>query len=130
MAKKVFVCLVAVFHLHCAAITGSRTERLRVTASPPSAQVRLDDEVLGPAPQSVSVPKRGNASVEVTAPGYRTATCDTSMSASAGYIAADVALCVLLFPLGCLSFIDAAGYWNQLAHDHCSVKLSPEHTVP
>lgn len=110
----------------CANITAPSTDRMRVVASPRAAQVSLDGEVVGAAPTHVEVPRRGSSSVEVSAPGYATSSCSTRMSPSGGYIAADIALCVLLFPIGCISFIDANGAWNALASPVCNVKLQPE----
>lgn len=125
MRLKTLACL-CLLQISCAALTGSATDALRVTASPRSAQVRIDDEMVGSAPTTVQVPKRRQSSVEVSAPGYQTAACSTRMSASGGYVAADIALCVLLFPIGCISFVDAAGAWNELESAHCHVTLAPE----
>lgn len=110
----------------CASITGSSTERLRVMASPPGATVQVDGESRGTAPVSVNISKYERSSVEVVAPGYQTGSCDTHMSPSGGYIAADVALCLFLFPIGCISFIDAGGAWNALEQPHCHVSLVPD----
>jgi hypothetical protein len=107
----------------CASITASRTDRLKVSATPPGAIVTMDGDNRGAAPVTVDVPRGRQSTVEITAPGFRAATCDTSMSPGGGYIAADVVLCVLLFPVGCISFIDAGGAWNELRSPVCSVSL-------
>lgn len=123
-AKFVFSLLLA--QISCASLTASSTDSLRVNASAPGATVHVNGINRGLAPMVVDVPRKGGTFVEVSAPGYRSAACSTQMSASGGYIAADVALCLLLFPIGCLSFIDAGGAWNGLNTDQCDVVLAPE----
>jgi hypothetical protein len=110
----------------CASIVAPATDQLRVYAAPKAAEVSLDGETLGSAPMTLDIPKHGRSSVEVSAPGYRRAICRTEMTANGGYVAADVALCVLFFPIGCISFIDAGGAWNELDRPTCNVTLSPE----
>ena len=124
--KNFTLFLLAALLAGCASITGSSTERLRVVASPPGASVQVDGELRGTSPMSVELSKQERSNVRVSAPGYHAASCDTRMSASGGYIAADVALCVFFFPIGCLSFIDAAGAWNKLEQPHCHLSLLPD----
>jgi hypothetical protein len=122
-AVRVVLLALMTFEYGCASITGSSTDVLRVNASPVSARVRIDGQDRGMAPLSVDVPKTRRSYVDVVAKGYHPASCSTQMSASGGYVAADIALCVFLFPLGCLSFIDAGGAWNTLESPQCNVEL-------
>lgn len=108
----------------CASLTASSMDHLRVNASPEQATVRVNGVERGQAPMEVEVSKRGHTFVDVTAPGHHTSPCSTEMSANGGYIAADIALCLLLFPIGCISFIDADGAWNQLESPQCDVVLT------
>lgn len=110
----------------CASLTASPTDRLRITASVPNAVVSVDGENRGPAPVAVELPKNRRSHVVVRAPGYRPMTCSTAMTPAAGYVAADIALCVLLFPIGCMAFIDAFGAWNVLASSSCEAELRPQ----
>ena len=109
----------------CATLTAP-PELLTVHAQPEGASVHVNGVDLGRAPVTATVPRNREPTVEVAAPGFETKTCPTQMSAGGGYIAADVALCVLLFPIGCISFIDAGGAWNQLAQPQCNVTLQPQ----
>lgn len=123
MRRKISYVLFAL-QFSCASITASSTDSLRVNASPKSAVVQMNGNVVGHAGTSVEVPRRGNTLVEISAPGYQTAMCSTKMTASGGYVAADIALCVFLFPIGCISFIDAGGAWNQLESPQCTATLA------
>lgn len=124
--KNFALMLPLLLHTACASITASSTQRLRVVATPPGASVQVDGESRGAAPMSVELSRHERSEVQVSAPGYRSASCNTYMSASGGYIAADIALCVLFFPIGCISFIDAGGAWNTLEQPHCHLNLMPE----
>jgi hypothetical protein len=99
----------------CATLTGSRIDYLRVESVPPGANVSVDGIGGGRTPAVVEVDKRRPPLVEVSVPGQPPVLCSTAMSAAPGYVAADVILCVLLFPIGCVSFVDAAGAWNELS---------------
>ena len=109
----------------CAAIVASRTDTLNVNSNPQGAEIRLNGTVTGRTPAAVQVTRMAPESVEVVAPGYDPQRCPVSMTAGGGYIAGDVLFCVLLFPIGCISWIDAAGYWNTLVSPNCSVTLNP-----
>lgn len=98
-----------------------------MNASPKTALVSVNGVERGQAPISIDIPKRGNTFVDIKAPGYHTYACNTEMSAGVGYVVADVALCVLLFPIGCISFIDAGGAWNTLETPQCDGNLVQEH---
>jgi hypothetical protein len=110
----------------CASIVSPSNERLQVYASSKRATVSVDGVERGTAPISLDIPKGRNTLVEVTAPGHDTKICSTRMSASVGYVVADTLLCVLLFPIGCISFIDAGGAWNALETPVCSIRFSAE----
>lgn len=124
MARQT-IALLLLFQIGCASITGSSHELLQVHAGVPQATVRVNGHERGSAPVSIEVPKHGSTVVEVSAPGYRSALCSTRMSAGGGYIAADIALCFFLFPIGCISFIDAGGAWDRLEAPQCDADLSP-----
>jgi putative lipoic acid-binding regulatory protein len=114
----------------CAAITASSTDDLRVISTPAAALVRVDGNIVGATPRTVEVTRKRPEAVEVMAPGFHTQQCQVRMSAGGGYIAADIILCVLLFPIGCISFIDAGGSWNTLDQTSCAVTLIPDLTHP
>jgi len=110
----------------CASITASRSESFSVLSDPPGAQVRLNGSLVGTTPAVIDIPRQANSpQIEVSQDGYSTETCRLSHSAGGGYVAADVVMCVLLFPIGCVSFIDANGSWNQLVETQCRVSLEP-----
>jgi len=109
----------------CAAITASRTETLSVTSEPPGADVLLNGAAVARTPANVLLERKHPPVVQVAAKGYRPQECTVRMEAGGGYLAADIILCVLLFPIGCISFIDATGDWNTLTNPYCSVALAP-----
>lgn len=110
----------------CASITASRTESFAVVSRPSGAQVKLNGVPAGVTPTRVEIPRKANgAIVEVELAGHRPETCALHHSAGGGYVAADVVMCVVLFPLGCIAFIDADGSWNELQTPMCSVDLQP-----
>lgn len=109
----------------CASITASRTDMLSVNSNITGADVMVDGVRVAQAPAQIELDKKRPASVYVTAPGRTSHQCQTRMSAGGGYIVADVVLCILLFPLGCISFIDAGGAWNELEQPSCNAMLSP-----
>lgn len=117
--------LLGVWSAGCAAITASRTDTLHVYSSPPGAEIRVNGTVAGRTPASIQVTRKAPETVEVVASGYDPQRCPVSMTAGGGYVAGDVLLCVLLFPIGCISWIDAGGDWNTLVSPHCSVTLHP-----
>lgn len=109
----------------CASLTASRSELLNVQSQPPGAQVRADGATVGTTPATIDIDLRYPPIVEVTMPGYSTETCRTRMSPGIGYVVADALLCLVLFPVGCIAFIDAGGAWNQLQNDRCYANLQP-----
>jgi len=110
----------------CAAITASRTETLAVSSEPSGAEVKLNGAPVARTPAYVLLDRKQPSAVQIVARGYQPQECPVQMAAGGGYIAADVLLCVLLFPIGCVSFIDAAGDWNTLVYPYCYVTLAPE----
>jgi hypothetical protein len=109
----------------CASITAKPTDTLYVSSNPPGAQVLVSGTPRGPAPLSVEIDRRNPEVVNLALPGYQTQDCNLRMSAGTGYVVADVVLCVLLFPIGCVSFIDANGSWNELEFHSCNLNLQP-----
>jgi hypothetical protein len=114
----------------CAAITASRTDSLNVASSPPGAEIRVNGVPVGRTPMAVPIARKTPETVEVVALGYEGQRCSTAMTPGGGYIAGDVLLCVFLFPFGCISWIDAAGYWNTLLYPSCYVTLPPSPLPP
>ncbi len=114
----------------CASMTGAKTDRLMVTSNPSGAQILVNGAVHGQTPGWVELSKEERNMVQVSAPGYAPTTCNTATAAKGGYVAADVALCIFLFPFGCVSFIDAGGAWNELKHPSCDATLAPSVPVP
>lgn len=109
----------------CAAITASRFEMLTVNSYPPGAEVRVNGVPAARTPASIAIDRKRPPLVEVASPGLPPRACPFRMTPGGGYIAADVLLCVFLFPVGCISFIDAAGDWNVLDPPACYVGLEP-----
>lgn len=107
----------------CATLTASKYATLQVASNPPGAEVRLYGSPAGRTPVALELDKSRIPSVEVAAQGYAPQTCRVRMSPAIGYVVADVILCVFLFPLGCISFIDAIGAWNELESPACTVDL-------
>jgi hypothetical protein len=114
----------------CASITAGRYDVLTVRAAPPGAIVQVDGVPVGQAPLGVGIDRRRAPSVVVTAPGFQPQQCPVRLLAGGGYVAADVVLCAVLFPIGCVSFIDAGGAWNALEQPSCFVVLQPEAAAP
>jgi len=108
----------------CATLVGSKMESLNVVSYPPGAEVRVNGATRGVTPIVVDFDRKHAPTVEVG--GVQS--CRLGMSAGTGYVVADVVLAVLLFPIGCLSFIDADGAWNTLDFDTCTVNL--QSTLP
>lgn len=110
----------------CASITASRTEPFSVTSSPPGAEVTLNGSYVGRTPVTVDVPRRmPSPEVVLRMAGHEPRSCNLSHSVGGGYVAANTIMCVLLFPIGCVSFIDGNGSWNELVTDGCSVAFEP-----
>jgi hypothetical protein len=110
----------------CASITASRSEPFSVLSEPPGAEVRLNGSIVGTTPTQVDIPRQMNSPlIEVTRRGFSTEACHVTHSAGGGFVAADVAMCLFLFPIGCIALIDANGSWNSLDVDWCRVSLKP-----
>ncbi|MFN7132254.1 MAG: PEGA domain-containing protein [Myxococcales bacterium] len=109
----------------CATLTAPKTAPLYVTSDVPGAEVKVDGVVQGRTPYTVNLERTREQTIEVSAPGYQPQTCRPRMSAGMFYLASDAALCVVFFPLGCISFIDATGAWNEPDVKSCDVKLQP-----
>lgn len=114
----------------CASITAKPTDTLYVSSTPPGAQVLVGGTARGQAPMPVELDRKENEPVELALPGYQTRPCETRMSPGTNYVVADVVMCVLLFPFGCISFIDAGGAWNELQHHNCNLTLEPAYPAP
>lgn len=114
----------------CAAIMAPRTDSLYVSANVPGAQVYADGVPRALAPARIEIDRKRPEAVRVEAAGYTPVACDTGMSAGGGYVAGDIAWCVLLFPFGCIAFIDASGAWNTLDRSSCSANMAPTQTAP
>jgi PEGA domain len=119
---RFFVLLSVLTSFSCASLTASMTQPLAVNSYPPGADVYVNGNAVGVTPMTVEIPRKDPTVVKVGPPG-QTRSCSLSSSAGGGYIAADVILCVLLFPFGCISFIDAGGAWNELRETTCDVNL-------
>ncbi|MGC4121832.1 MAG: hypothetical protein QM765_46090 [Myxococcales bacterium] len=109
----------------CATLTAPRTEYLQVQSEPPGASVRVNGIGGGCTPAAVQVDKHRPPIVQVSMAGQASAYCSTEMSAAPRYVVADVILCVLLFPIGCISFMDAGGAWDELNQPVCIVRFAP-----
>jgi hypothetical protein len=117
--------VLAVVSTGCATLTGPKYERIQVTSNPPGAEVRLYGAPVGRTPVPVELDLTRPAQIEVEAQGYAPQQCRVRLQPGVGYVVADVVLCVLLFPLGCISFIDAMGAWNEADVRACNVNLAP-----
>lgn len=117
--------IVAAVTSGCATITASRTEQLSINSYPEGAEVRVDGMPQGHTPTTIEVEKKRPPKIQVSMPGYRSEECRVRTGPATAYVAADAALCVLFFPLGCISFIDAGGAWNQFESTSCNVGLRP-----
>jgi hypothetical protein len=113
----------------CASITASRTEPYMIYSTPPGATVSVNGVPIGATPLTVMVDKQRVPQVTLNYPGYAPQSCWPRLSPGTGYIVADTLLCILLFPLGCIAFIDASGAWNELEVNHCSVYFAPQQGV-
>lgn len=109
----------------CATITGGKTDYFTVSSNPPGAEVKVDGLVLGRTPTTVELDKKRAPGVEVSLPGYFPQTCRPRYAPGTGYVIADSLMCLLLFPFGCIAFIDAGGAWNELESASCNVQLQP-----
>jgi hypothetical protein len=114
----------------CATITASKTELVAINSHPDGAQVRVDGMPRGFTPMTVEVEKKRPPKIQLSMPGYQPGECRLRTYVGAGYAIADVAMCAVLFPLGCASFIDANGAWNELEATTCNVGLQPTDFVP
>ena len=109
----------------CATLTGPRAEVLNVTSEPPGADVLVNGVNVTRAPGSVELDRTRLQSVVLSLPGYAPVACNTRMSPGPGYLVSDTLLCVLLFPFGCVAFVDASGAWNELEQPNCYARLVP-----
>ena len=110
----------------CATTTASKTQSFSVSSNPEGGQIVLNGQPVGVTPAVIEIPRKLNPlAVEVRMPGHQTQVCPVHHSAGGGYIAPDVAMCVLLFPIGCVAFVDADGSWNEIDSGACNVTLPP-----
>lgn len=121
---------VAVSSSGCATIVASRTTPVQVMSGVPGAEVRINGMPVGRTPTTIEVDRKHPPRIEVAAPGYYPQTCWPRTSIGVGYILADTAMCLLLFPFGCIAYIDASGAWNDVEDEVCSVNLQPAAAVP
>lgn len=125
LAMRLLV-VAAVLVTGCASITASRTEPFSVTSSPPGADVTLNGSFVGRTPVTLELPRRlSSPAVVVSLAGHEPRTCAVSHSVGGGYVAANSLMCLFLFPIGCVSFVDGNGSWNELVTDQCSVAFVP-----
>jgi PEGA domain len=125
VAALAAVSIVTAVSTGCATITAPRTERVAVHSYPEGAEVRVVGVPQGNTPTSVEVEKRFPPTIQVSMTGYQPEECRLRTSPGTFYVVADVALCLVLFPFGCISFIDASGAWNELVSTTCNVSLKP-----
>ena len=130
MSKVLLLLAAALASSGCAALTASRTETLNVTSEPPGAEIRVNGAPAGHAPSLVEIERARPPVVQVALPGYTPQTCDTRMAPGTGYLVSDALLCIFLFPIGCIAFIDAGGAWNTLQQPGCYARLVPENGAP
>jgi hypothetical protein len=112
----------------CASITAARTDPYMIYSTPPGATVSVNGVPIGTTPVTVMVEKAKAAPVvSLSMPGYPPQSCFPRLSPATGYIVADTLLCLFFPPLlGCIAYIDAAGAWNVLEVNSCSVYFSPQ----
>jgi hypothetical protein len=118
---------IAIFVLTgCATTVASKTQTFSVSSNPEGAQVLLNGQPVGVTPAHIEIPRKLDPlAIEVSMPGRQTQVCPVQHSAGGGYVAPDVVMCVLLFPIGCVAFVDADGSWNELNTGACNVTLPP-----
>jgi len=123
-----FACLAFAFATTgCATITASRTDPYMIYSTPPGATVSVNGVPVGTTPVTIMVDKVKQApAVSLAFPGYQPQSCWPRLSPAGGYIAADVILCIIFPIIGCVSFIDAVGNWNELEVNSCSVYFAPQ----
>jgi hypothetical protein len=114
----------------CASLTGTRTDPYMIYSTPPGATVAVNGFPIGITPVTVMIEKQRTPQVTLSLPGYAPQSCFPRMSPGTGYVVADALLCLFLFPIGCISFIDANGAWNELEVNHCNVYLQPQPGLP
>ncbi len=126
MAQVGLVATVGWLATGCASITAPRTMPLTINSNIAGADVTVDGVLTGQAPTRLELEKTTRSPlVTVGAAGYASHTCRTLSKPGTGYLVADIVMCVLLFPFGCVAFIDAGGAWNELDSPVCSADLQP-----
>jgi len=114
----------------CATLTGEQSQSLSVASNPAGARVWVDGAYAGQTPMVLQLPRQRESQVELALDGYQSQLCPTTQSANSGYVVADALLCLLLFPIGCVSFIDAGGAWSSLDYPVCNAELEPAPAAP
>ncbi|MBX7098128.1 MAG: PEGA domain-containing protein [Myxococcaceae bacterium] len=110
----------------CATVSASTTVPYRVDSSPQGAEILVDGQSVGWTPATITLPRKASSTVQLKSPGFEAHTCRTAMTPAGGYVAADTLMCLFLFPLGCVAFVDAGGAWNDLQESSCQATLVPE----
>lgn len=110
----------------CASITGTRTDPYMVYSTPQGATVSVNGVPIGTTPVTVMVDKQRAPQVTLSIPGYAPQSCYPRLAPGVGYVVADSLLCLFLFPIGCIAFIDAGGAWNELETNSCNVYFQPQ----
>lgn len=114
----------------CATLTGVPVDTLSINSTPPGAEVRIDGMASGRTPTNIDFDKKRLPRIEVNMPGFQPHTCRPRVTAGTFYVVSDVLLCLLLFPIGCISFIDAGGAWNELESPYCNATFQPAQSYP
>ncbi len=127
--------LASILATGCATLTAPRYQMLQVESIPPGATVKVNGAEAARAPVAVPIDRaKPPPVVEVSMPEKPPFVCPVWTTPGSGYVVSDVLLCVFLFPIGCISFVDAGGAWNVLAMPVCRVNFeapgAPESAQP
>lgn len=109
----------------CATLFNPKTDFVEVDSLPAGAHVLVDGTPVGQTPTRVEVElKAPPRLIQLQLQGFAPQSCQVKTTVAIGYAAADAALCLVTL-VGCVSFIDAVGAWNQLETSRCNVTLVP-----
>ncbi len=112
VSRRAIVAILIAYHLTLTgcSIFGGSTQPLMVNSEPPGAQVLINGTAAGTTPLQYQVPRRGDLTVEVQKPGYKTQSRQTGRKLSSIGIVDVIGGAFFLLPLFGLI---APGAWEQ-----------------
>jgi hypothetical protein len=107
----------------CAAAFRGKTAAITVDSTPPGAEASARGQDLGPTPAAVTVERKRPGTITLAKPGYETATVAPKRKVNGGWLAVDLATCIVPVALCIPLLVDAiSGRWYDVKDLRTSLK--------